>query len=126
MPQSWIDDRARCRAAGVPDNVGFATKPQPARRLLERALASRVPCGGVTGDEVYGGDRPLRLWLESRAQPFVLAVKKSEPLWWQGPTYVPRQLHSTVLPVSRASAVWNSPESLIRVGKSRFSKAWRS
>ena len=88
MPRSWIDDRPRCRAAGIPDTVGFATKPQLARRMLERALDSGVPCGWVTGDEVYGGDRPLRLWLESRAQPFVLAVKKSEPLWWQGPTYV--------------------------------------
>lgn len=88
MPRSWIDDRPRCRAAGIPDTVGFATKPQLARRMLERALDSGVPCGWVTGDEVYGGDRPLRLWLESRTQPFVLAVKKSEPLLWQGPTYV--------------------------------------
>jgi SRSO17 transposase len=88
MPQSWIDDRPRCRTAGIPDSVEFATKPQLARRMLQRALDSGVPCGWVTGDEVYGGDRPLRLWLESRAQPFVLAVKKSEPLWWQGPTYV--------------------------------------
>jgi hypothetical protein len=85
---TWIDDLPRCRAAGVPDDVGFATKPQLARRMLERALDSGVPCGWVTGDEVYGGDRPLWLWLESRAQPFVLAVKKNEPLWWQGPTYV--------------------------------------
>ncbi|SAL07157.1 hypothetical protein AWB78_08447 [Caballeronia calidae] len=86
MPQSWIDDRPRCKVAGVPDTMGFATKPQLARQMLERALDAGVPCGWVTGDEVYGGDRPLRLWLESRAQPFVLAVKKSEPLWWQGPT----------------------------------------
>jgi SRSO17 transposase len=69
MPQGWIDDRSRCQAAGVPDTVGFATKPQLARQMLERALDSGVPCGWVTGDEVYGGDRPLRLWLESRAQP---------------------------------------------------------
>jgi SRSO17 transposase len=88
MPQSWIEDRPRCRAAGVPDNVEFATKPQLARQKLERALDSGVPCGWVTADEVYGGDRPLRLWLESRAQSFVLAVKKNEPLWWKGPTYV--------------------------------------
>jgi SRSO17 transposase len=27
LPQGWIDDPARCRAAGVPDQVGFATKP---------------------------------------------------------------------------------------------------
>ena len=86
MPQSWIDDRPRCKVAGIPDAVGFATKPQLARQMLERALDAGVPCGWVTGDEVYGGDRPLRLWLESRAQPFVLAVKKNEPLWCQGPT----------------------------------------
>ena len=42
MPQSWIDDHPRCRAAGVPDDVGFATKPQLARRMLERALDSEI------------------------------------------------------------------------------------
>lgn len=36
----------------------------------------------VTADEVYGGDRKLRMWLEEREQPFVLAVKTSEPLWY--------------------------------------------
>jgi SRSO17 transposase len=88
LPQSWIDDPSRCKAAGIPDTIKFATKPQLARHMLERALNAGVPCGWVTGDEVYGGDRHLRLWLESREQPFVLAVAKNEPLWWQGPTYV--------------------------------------
>ena len=86
VPQAWTDERARCEAAGIPGSVEFATKPQIARNMLERALDAGVPCGWVTGDEVYGGDRHLRLWLESRGQPFVLAVAKNEPLWWQGPT----------------------------------------
>ncbi|MDB5835425.1 MAG: transposase domain protein [Caballeronia sp.] len=86
VPQAWTDDRARCEAAGIPESVEFATKPQIACSMLERALDAGVPCGWVTGDEVYGGDRQLRLWLESRAQPFVLAVAKNEPLWWEGPT----------------------------------------
>jgi len=88
VPQSWIDDPPRCKAASIPDTIKFATKPQLARQMLERALDASVPCAWVTGDEVYGGDRPLRLWLESREQPFVLAIAKNEPLWWQGPTYV--------------------------------------
>ena len=87
LPRQWCEDRARCEAAGVPALVEFATKPQLARRMLERALDAGVPCGWVTGDEVYGGDRRLRLWLESREQPFVLAVASDEPLWWQGPHY---------------------------------------
>ncbi len=55
--------------------------------MLERALDGGVPCAWVAGDEVYGGDRRLRVWLESRGQAFVMAVAKDEPLWWQGRQY---------------------------------------
>jgi SRSO17 transposase len=75
-----IDDPARCRAAGVPDQVGFATKPGLARRMLERALDAGVPAGWVTADAVYGNSPALRGWLEGRQRPYVLAVKCSEPL----------------------------------------------
>ncbi|MDX3585638.1 transposase [Streptomyces europaeiscabiei] len=36
----WTGDRDRCRAAGVSDEVGFATKPQLGLGMLERALAA--------------------------------------------------------------------------------------
>jgi SRSO17 transposase len=88
VPRAWTDDPARCKAAGMPPELEFATKPRLARSMLERALDAGLPCGWVTGDEVYGGDRDLRVWLESRGQAFVLAVAKSEPLCWQGPKYV--------------------------------------
>ena len=80
LPQGWIDDPARCRAAGVPDQVGFATKPELARRMLERALDAGVPAGWVTADEVYGNSPAPRGWLEGRQLPYVLAVKATEPL----------------------------------------------
>ncbi len=80
VPNAWTDDRVRCEAAGIPESVEFATKPQLTRSMLERTLDAGVTCGWVTGDEVYGGDRHLRLWLESRDQSFVLAVAKNEPL----------------------------------------------
>lgn len=38
LPASWTDDRDRCRAAGIPDDVEFATKVQMARQMLARAL----------------------------------------------------------------------------------------
>jgi SRSO17 transposase len=98
VPKAWTDDRVRCEAAGIPEAVEFATKPQLARSMLERALDAGVPCGWVTGDEVYGGDRHLRLWLESRGQSFVLAVAKNEPLWWQGPDYVRADRIAEALP----------------------------
>ena len=83
LPRVWADDLERRREAGVPEKVAFRTKPQLARRMLERALESGVPFGWVTGDEVYGtpawrwSDRRLRLWLERRDVPHLLAVRSN-------------------------------------------------
>jgi SRSO17 transposase len=74
LPAGWTDDRARCTAAGIGQDVGFKTKPQLAQAMLERALAAGVPFGWVTGDTVYGGDRHLRMWLEQHAIPHVMAA----------------------------------------------------
>ena len=81
LPQVWEEDRERRREAGVPEDVGFRTKPQLAQLMLERALESGVPFGWVAGDEVYGNDRNLRLWLEREGLSHVMAVKRSEKLW---------------------------------------------
>jgi hypothetical protein len=80
LPQGWTDDPARCQAAGVPDQVGVATKPELARVMLHRALDAGVPAGWVTADEVYGNRPALRGWLETRQLPYVLAGKATEPL----------------------------------------------
>jgi hypothetical protein len=48
--------------------------------MLDRALDAGVPAGWVTADAVYGADRGLRGWLEARQLPYVLAVKRTEPL----------------------------------------------
>ena len=81
LPQVWSEDLERRREAGVPADVGFQTKPQLALRMLERAVESGVPFGWVAGDEVYGNDRNLRLWLEREGIPHVLAIKRNEKLW---------------------------------------------
>ena len=87
LPHEWADDAARREEAGAPEAVTFATKPELARRMLERARDAGVPAAWVTGDSIYsiysiyGGDRRLRVWLEQQEQPFVLAVAKDEPLW---------------------------------------------
>ncbi len=64
LPQSWTGDRDRCRAAGIPDEVEFATKPRLAQAMLSRALDARVPFAWFTADEVYGQAKFLHLWLE--------------------------------------------------------------
>jgi len=74
LPKAWTEDRVRCREAGVPDGVEFATKPELAMRMLTRALDAGVPASWVTGDEVYGQHYRLRASLEQRRMPYVLAV----------------------------------------------------
>ena len=63
------------------EEVTFQTKPQLAQGMLKRALESGVPFAWVTGDEVYGSDRHLRLWLEQEGISHVLAIKSNENLW---------------------------------------------
>lgn len=81
LPKEWAEDEERRQEAGVPPEVEFATKPQLARKMLERALDAGVPCKWVTADAIYGGDRHLRIWLEGQEQAFILAVTSNEPLW---------------------------------------------
>jgi SRSO17 transposase len=78
LPKSWTDDRDRCREAGVPDDVQFATKPELARAMLERALDGGVPAAWVTADEAYGRDGKFRAWLEQRRIGYVVAVASNQ------------------------------------------------
>jgi SRSO17 transposase len=87
VPRVWTRDPERCRAAGVPDQVRFATKPHLATRMLARALDAGVPAAWVTGDEVYGADPGLRAELETRGIGYVLAVACDHRVRAAGDTY---------------------------------------
>lgn len=78
VPKDWFSDRERCRAAGIGDDVEFATKPDLGLRMLERAVAADVPFGWVTADELYGQAGRIRMWLEEHDIPHVVAVPKSQ------------------------------------------------
>jgi len=106
LPKSWTDDRERCREAGIPDEEAFQTKPQLAQAMLARALNAEVPCGWVTGDEVYGNDRTLRRFLEEREQPFVLAVRRNESLWVWTPEHGPEQYAAEELAAALGPSDW--------------------
>jgi SRSO17 transposase len=78
LPKAWTDDRERARAAGIGDDVGFATKPELARSMLTRALEAGVPAGWLTADEIYGQDKRLRVWCEQHGLPYVLATRSND------------------------------------------------
>jgi SRSO17 transposase len=81
LPREWTDEPERCRAAGIPEQVTFATKPELARRLVERALDAGARPAWVVADCVYGADSKLRFFLEERQQPYVMAVTSQQSVW---------------------------------------------
>jgi SRSO17 transposase len=74
VPRSWTGDRDRCTAAGIPGDTVFATKPQLAQKMIERAIAGGLPFGWFTADEAYGDNGPLRDWLVQNTVAHVVAV----------------------------------------------------
>lgn len=81
LPQEWAQDAERRREAGVPEEVGFQTKPQLARRMLARALDAGVPAEWVTADHIYGGEYRLRALLEERELRYVVGVASNQAVW---------------------------------------------
>jgi len=78
LPQSWAEDRDRCRAAGVSEEVEFATKPRQAQAMIGRAIAAGVPFAWFTADETYGQAKWLQAWLEEQAVSYVMAIRCSD------------------------------------------------
>lgn len=107
LPQEWAEDLARREAAQVPDTIEFATKPTLARQMLVRLLASGLPFQWVSGDEVYGSDRKLRLWLEEHRLPYVVVVASNEAIWHQGEAAAePLQIEAKLLISEQACSQW--------------------
>lgn len=83
LPQEWTNDPKRCRQAHIPTCriKHHQTKGALGLWMLKRAWMAGIRPAWVTGDEVYGRDFHLRLWLEEQRQPYVLAVQSNTYFW---------------------------------------------
>src|SRR5258708_4055258 len=54
LPESWSNDRDRCREAGVPDDMVYRSKSRIALELYDRAVAHGVRMEWLTFGEWYG------------------------------------------------------------------------
>jgi SRSO17 transposase len=73
LPREWTDDPKRLKGSHVPDGIGFATKPQMARKMIARAIAAKVPFSFVAADTVYGTGDIVNL-LRKAGKGYVLGV----------------------------------------------------
>jgi SRSO17 transposase len=73
LPRIWTDDPTRMAAAHVPPGTTFATKPQLARAMIERAIAAGVPFSWVAADSIYGVGE-IEMALRRAGKGYVLGV----------------------------------------------------
>lgn len=82
LPREWTDDVARCRQAGVPGQVDFATKPKLALQQIEAALAAGCPRGTVLADAAYGDETAWREQLAGYGLRYAVGVRSGTTVWW--------------------------------------------
>ena len=77
IPQSWADDRERCRAAHIPDDVGGESKWELALEMIESAVAAELPRGVVLANSGYGHNGGFREGLEKLDLEFAVDLKSN-------------------------------------------------
>ena len=85
LPKEWTGDAKRMKAAHVPDDVRFATKPQIAQAMIAQAIAAKVPFSFVAADSVYGTGE-IETMLRKAGKGYVLGVASNHLVnsWGKG------------------------------------------
>jgi len=90
LPESWSNDRARCREAGIPDAVVYRPKWKIALELYDRARGNGMLFDWLTFDEGYGGKPEFLREVAGRQQMFVAEVPTTFTGWIRAPRVTER------------------------------------
>jgi SRSO17 transposase len=112
LPEEWCADTERRRAARIPDDVVFKTKPQLGVELVEQAVGWGLDAAPVLGDEAYGDNTALRERLHGAGREYMLAVGAQTTVYAPETTFaVPPRTSGRGRPPSRPRAD-REPESI--------------
>ena len=82
LPREWAEDKERCKRAGVPPEIGFATKGKLAWAQIEAALRAGVPHGTVLMDAGYGDEAAMRDRLSAQDLTYAVGIRPQTAVWW--------------------------------------------
>jgi len=83
--ETWHADRARCREAGIPEDVVYRSKWQIALEQVRRARHNGMRFTWLTFDEWYGGKPPFLRELDADGQNYVGEVPADFAVWTRRP-----------------------------------------
>ena len=89
LPRSWAEDTRRRNGAGVPEEVGFAAKPQIALQQLQHLLDEGAPKHCVLADAGYGIDYDFRKRLSDMGLLYVVGITSAVVVWPPGTEPLP-------------------------------------
>jgi len=73
LPKVWIDDADRCRAAGIPESVGYQPKWQLALAMIRRARANGLS-GIILADSLFGSVTEFREQLAAEGCSYCVGI----------------------------------------------------
>jgi SRSO17 transposase len=128
LPKGWIDDPARRKKAGVPEEITFKTKPELALDLIDEVRMWGLQDRLVLADSAYGDGYEFRQGLRSRTLEYVVQVSGDLTAWTEDPHppgppmkgggEIPRKrLYAKELPPTR---------SLHQIAKDLPAKGWKT
>jgi SRSO17 transposase len=94
MPDKWLeeDHAERRQACGVPEDLGYKTKPEIGLELLQKAeKRGSLPFSWVAADELYGDSPAFRDGVAELGKWYFTEIKSTTPIWRARPkVYVPK------------------------------------
>ena len=129
LPEVWCQDSERCQQAGVPEEIGFQTKPEIALEQMRRAVEQKVPVGVVLVDAGYGNGTPFRAGITALGLEYVAGIESSTTVWEPGrlPLPVPSRKPGRGAPPKRLQRnVDHQPISVKQLALSLPSSAWKN
>lgn len=120
LPQSWANDAARRKKAGVPEEVEFKTKPQIALEQIKWACEVGLPRGVVIVDAGYGVEAKFRNEISALKLKYVAGVKTTNTVW------APDMIASPRAAKSRRGHEESTPISVEKLALALPKSSWRT
>jgi len=91
LPEIWSADKKRRKAAGIPEEIEFRTKPEIAVEQIRAAVDRQIPSGPVLADAAYGNDSKFREGISELGLLYVVGVQSSTTVWKPGQAPMPKR-----------------------------------